>query len=46
MAVIFDSAECEYDVEKFVRLNGDIFCWSEGEVGDKFWRKVWKRLDK
>jgi hypothetical protein len=46
MAVMFDSAECEYEVEKFVRLNEDIFCWSEGEVDDKFWRKVWKRLDK
>lgn len=46
MAVMFDLSECEYDVEKFVRLNEDVFCWSEGEVGDKFWRKVWKRLDK
>lgn len=46
LAVMFDDVECEYEVEKFVRLNKDIFYWSDGEVGKKFWEKVKKRLDK
>ena len=46
MAVMFDLSECEYEVEKFVRLNEDVFCWSDGEVGEKFWEKVSERLDK
>lgn len=46
LAVMFDSVECDYEVEKFVRLNKDIFYWSDGEVDKKFWKKVKKRLDK
>ena len=46
LSVMLDSVECEYEVEKFVRLNKDIFCWSQGEVDEKFWRKVRKGLDK
>ena len=46
LAVMFDDVECEYEVEKFIRLNEDIFCWSQGEVNEKFWEKVRKRLDK
>lgn len=46
LAVMFEDVECDYEVEKLVRLNTDIFCWSEGEVDEKFWKKVRKGLDK
>ena len=46
LAVTLDSVECDYSVEKFVRLYEDVFCWSEGEVEEKFWDKVEKKLDK
>lgn len=46
LSVMFDAVECEYEVEKFVCLGGDVFCWSDGEVDEKFWKEVSKRLDK
>lgn len=46
LAVMFDEVDCIYEVEKLVRLNKDIFYWSEGEVDEKFWEKVRKKLDK
>ncbi len=46
LAVMLDSVECDYRVEKFVRLYEDVFCWSEGEVDKKFWYKVEKSLTK
>lgn len=45
LAVTFELFECEYEVEKFVRLHGDIFAWSDA-VGENFWEKVEEALDK
>jgi hypothetical protein len=44
LAVTFESFECEYDVEKFVRLHGDIFAWSDA-MDEDFWEKVYEALD-
>ena len=44
LAVTFESCECEYDVEKFVRLHGDIFGWSDA-IDEKIWAKIEKALD-
>jgi hypothetical protein len=44
LAVTFESCECEYDVEKFVRLHGDMFAWSDA-IGEDFWEKVDEALD-
>ena len=44
LAVTFESNECEYEVEKFVRLHGDIFSWSDA-IGENFWEKVDKALE-
>ena len=43
LAVIFESCECEYDIEKFVRIHGDIFCWSDA-IDEKIWEKIDKAL--
>lgn len=44
LAILFDEVECDYDVEKFARLSGDVFSWSD--VDEKFWEKFEKVLDK
>ena len=46
LAALFQSSECDYVVEKFTRLHGDIFSWSENEVSEKVWEKMWKILEK
>lgn len=45
LAVSFELLECEYDIEKFVRIHGDIFCWSDA-IDEKIWGKIDKALDK
>lgn len=44
LAVSFESFECEYEIEKFVRLHNDIFAWSE-VVDRKIWEKINKALE-
>jgi hypothetical protein len=39
------SMECECTVEKFVRINRDIFCWSDAEVGSDVWDKIYDTLE-
>lgn len=46
LAVTFESHECEYEIEKFVRLYGDVFSWSTADVGEKIWEKIEEALDK
>ena len=45
LAVTFAQMECEYEVEKFARLHGDIFCWSSSEVSEKIWDKIYEILE-
>ena len=44
LAVTFELRECEYDIEKFVRINKDIFCWSDA-IDEKIWEKIDKALE-
>ena len=44
LAVTFESFECGYEIEKLVRLHGDIFSWSNA-VDEKIWGKIHKALD-
>ena len=46
MAALFDTSECDYEVEKFVRLHDDVFCWSDSAVSEKVWKKMQKIIDK
>ena len=44
LAVLFELLECEYEIEKFVHLHGDIFGWSDA-IDGKIWGKIDKALD-
>ena len=44
LAVSFELEECEYDIEKFVRICGGIFCWSDG-IDERIWEKISEALD-
>ena len=44
LAVTFESCECDYEIEKFVRLHGDIFGWSNA-IDEKIWEKIDEALD-
>lgn len=41
----FMASECECNVEKFVRLYRDIFCWSDVEVGSDVWDRIYDALE-
>ena len=41
----FHLMECDYDIEKFVRLHGDVFAWSDADVSEKVWDKLWEIVD-
>lgn len=43
LAVLFESCECKYDIEKFVRIHGDIFGWSDA-IDEKIWDKIEEAL--
>ena len=45
LAVTFESCECEYEIEKFTRLHGDIFGWSASDVSEKIWDKIHETLE-
>ncbi len=45
LAVSFELFKCEYKVEKFVRLHSDVFAWSEIEVSEKIWDKIYENLE-
>ena len=45
LAATFANVKCEFDVEKWTRLNKDIFCWSD-EVSETFWGKFYKIVGK
>lgn len=44
LAVTFESCECEYDIEKFVRIHRDIFGWSDA-IDEKIWEKIEEALE-
>ena len=45
LAVAFTEFECEFEIEKLVRLHGDIFSWSTADVSEKIWDKIEEALD-
>ena len=42
LTALFVEEECDLTVEKWIRMHGDTFCWSESEVSEVFWDKVYK----
>lgn len=45
LAVMLARVECEFDVEKFIRIYGDVFTWSNSGVSEKIWDKIYKILE-
>lgn len=45
LTVMFTRAECEFDVEKFIRIYGDVFTWSNSGVSEKIWDKIYETLE-
>ncbi len=42
----FMSIGYDCEVERFVRIRKDVFCWSEAEVGSAIWDRIDAALDK
>lgn len=40
LIALFTNNECDFTAEKFIRIGGDTFCWSDSEVSDKVWDMV------
>ena len=45
LAVMFAQVECEFDVEKFIRIQGDVFAWSDSVISEKIWDKIYETLE-
>ena len=46
LAALFAGSECDMTVEKWTRMHRDTFCWSEHEISEVFWDKVYKIVEK
>ena len=44
LIIIFARTDCEFDVEKFIRIHRDIFAWSDTEVSEKIRDKFYETL--
>ena len=45
LASYFMSMKCECKIEKFVRLYGDVFCWSDIDFNSDIWAKIYNTLE-
>lgn len=45
LAVSLESLECEFDIEKFIRIHSDIFTWSNTEVSEKILDKFYETIE-
>ena len=45
LAVMFAREECEFEVEKFIRIHSDVFAWSNYGVSEKIWNKIYEILE-
>lgn len=45
LIALFTETECDFTAEKFIRINGDTFCWSDSYISDKIWDMVYDMLD-
>ena len=46
LIALFTETECDFTAEKFIRISGDTFCWSNNYISDKIWDMVYNMLDK
>ena len=45
LVATFAQDECEFDVEKLIRIHSDIFAWSDSGVSEKIWDKIYEILE-
>lgn len=46
LIALFTECDCDFTAEKFIRISGDTFCWSDNYISDKIWDMVDDMLDK
>lgn len=46
LITLFTKSDCDFTVEKFIRIHGDVFCWSDSVISEKIWDMVDNMLDK
>ena len=46
LIALFTKDECDFIAEKFIRISGDTFCWSDRYISDKIWVMVKTMLGK
>lgn len=46
LITLFTESDCDFTVEKFIRIHGDTFCWSDSVISEKIWDMVDDMLDK
>lgn len=46
LITLFTECDCDFTVEQFIRIHGDIFCWSDSAISEKIWDMVDNMLDK
>jgi hypothetical protein len=46
LIALFTESECDFTIEQFIRIRGDMFCWSGSNISAKIWDMADKMLDK
>ena len=41
----FTECNCDFDIEQLIRIQGDIFCWSDCDISEKIWDMAYDMLD-
>lgn len=45
LIALFTASECDFTVERFIRISGDTFSWSDNYISQKIWNMVYDMLD-
>lgn len=46
LITLFTEHECAFTIERFVRIHGDTFCWSNSDISAKIWNMAGNMLAK
>ena len=46
LVALFTASECDFTIEKMIRISGDTFCWSNRNISKKIWDMANNMLDK
>lgn len=45
LIALFTASECDFTIEKLIRISGDTFCWSDCNISKKIWDMASIMLD-